>query len=920
MAGVFDGRVIVVGQRSVEALSLESGRSEWPRPPAFEQGSPSGRGILADGRLFVPLDTPEVVEIELVGGRIVDRSPARGGHVPGNLVAYRGEMISQGIDSLDVFHQTDPLEDRIETALRDAPREPAALLWRGQLDLDRGRIASGIDAIRKAHAAEPGRIPRDVVDAAIAFAMRRDFATAAPLWREAVAGDGASDSARGTLRVVVDGFLKSGDLSQAWEAWRSTTPARVAPAGVPAEPVTLVDDSSDPRLALTESRWLQGRLAELLERADPALRASIDAFAEQSLAEAVAATDPATRTAGLEAFIERFGRHPAAMRARESLASEFDRLLDAQAPRSDAARDLAVRRDLLRLSLRGRLDRSGAEGTSPTDLGAPWPVGRVVPQRAAGTPRRDQNQQETLRLSRTMWIPVEGVEHTLVPGLRLGYDMQQPGFVATDGLGRRIGEPFGFDGGGRADGTVPLFNPMAMGTDASAIGTVVVVRAGPVVAAFELAGRPGERNRRLWLLSEKSTAVARTAAVAMGFGRSGRGGRARIPLGMRISEPEEVGLAGAAVQGGAVRATGLPVSVNRSIELHDPATGGILWERHRLPSIGELFGDDQFLCACPVDGRGAVVLSMADGRLLRTCDLPRREQRLLTSGRRIVTVRPLPGQASLPVAGRVRLDLFDPVSLEEKPLCEECHGGGYAEPVGTDRLAVVEPTGRLTVFDLESGRTVFRTTLNEMPDSLNQLRIIPWQDRYLVFCGREETADEQRQLAKVGIIAHLPQGITGREPQQPATGSLWAVDRDSGDLLWPVPATILRHCLHGNQPSELPLLLFVRQIQPTRGGDRPRLSVLCLDKRTGHAAHVDDRITVQPHMLFGCDMAGDPQTHTITLTRAGGEQPDLRLEFTGEPMAPRPPHQAAGRPPVTSDLLTELEYWLQRALTIPLPF
>jgi hypothetical protein len=77
---------------------------------------------------------------------------------------------------------------------------------------------------------------------------------------------------------------------------------------------------------------------------------------------------------------------------------------------------------------------------------------------------------------------------------------------------------------------------------------------------------------------------------------------------------------------------------------------------------------------------------------------------------------------------------------------------------------------------------------------------------------------------------------------------------------------------------------------------------------------------VQQHMLFGCDMSGDPATHTITLNRAGGETPDLRLEFTGEPMAPRPPHQAATRPPVSSDVLTELEYWLQRALTIPLPF
>jgi hypothetical protein len=73
-------------------------------------------------------------------------------------------------------------------------------------------------------------------------------------------------------------------------------------------------------------------------------------------------------------------------------------------------------------------------------------------------------------------------------------------------------------------------------------------------------------------------------------------------------------------------------------------------------------------------------------------------------------------------------------------------------------------------------------------------------------------------------------------------------------------------------------------------------------------------------MLFGCDMLGDPEAHTITLARTGGDTPDLKLEFTGEPMAPRPPHQSATQPPASRDLATELEYWLQRLLTFPLPF
>ena len=110
------------------------------------------------------------------------------------------------------------------------------------------------------------------------------------------------------------------------------------------------------------------------------------------------------------------------------------------------------------------------------------------------------------------------------------------------------------------------------------------------------------------------------------------------------------------------------------------------------------------------------------------------------------------------------------------------------------------------------------------------------------------------------------------------------------------------------------------QIQPVAGNERPTLSVLCLDKRTGYAVYADDKIVVQPQMLFGCDMVGDLEKHTIRLTRSGGDSSELTLEFTGGPMAPRPPYQATARPVVSPDVMTDLKSLLQKALPFPLPF
>lgn len=923
VAGVVDGKVILVGRKTVDALSLDQGRSVWPQPVKLDVASPSGRGILTGNRLFLPLDTPEVVEIDLAAGCIADRSPARGGAVPGNLLAYRGEVISQGVDSLDVFHQAAPLEDRIETALRKDARDPWALLWRGQIDLDRGRVAEGIAMVREAQAVEPRRITREVVADAIDFALRRNFAAAAPLWREAVETGDSPDATRAMLRIVVDGFLRVGDLAQAWEACSMALDR--LPAAEPSDPQRpfrgtegrpLVEDASDPRLATIEDRWLRGRIADLVARADPAVRGRIDEAANAALAAAMAVSERTGRVARLQAVIDRFGRHPSALLARERLGEELDGVLRETGTRSEAIRDVAVRREFLMLE-----SSPDAAATPPaSDLGNEWPVGRVVQRRADDG--RGDGANAALRASRVMPIPVDNGLHVLVPGLRIAYDLQQPGLVATDGYGRRIGEPFAFDGAGRFDGN-GLGSPFQpMGSEASAIGRVVYVRSGPLVAAFELAAGAGEKNRRLWMLSGRPDGAVQqgVALPGMGMGVGRRGGRnGMVALGVRISEPDDPSFAAAAAVGGGVRPTGIPVFANRSLAVHDPLTGAVLWERHRLPPVGDIFGDDEYLCACSADGRNAVVLSMADGRVVRTGDVPRREQRLLTCGRRIVTIGPPGDGGSQPMAQRVQLELFDPLDGGAKPL-GSFSGAALATTVGADRLAVVEPGGTLTLIDAAAARTVFRTQLPEMPAVMSQLVVVPWQDRLLVFVGRPETDDERRQLEAVGMIASLPQMASGRESSQPATGSIWAVDRIAGDMLWPVPATVLRHCLHRNQPAELPVLLFVRQIQPTRGGERPRLSVLGLDKRTGHAIYADDKIVSQPHMLFGCDMAGDPEAHTITLSRTGGDTPDLKLDFTGEPMAPRPPHQSATQPPAPRDLATELEYWLQKVLTIPLPF
>ena len=1015
VAGVVEGRAIVVGRRGVEALDLANGRPLWQRPLAADQGSPSGRGILTANRFFLPLDTPEVLEIDLADGRIVSRSAARGNAVPGNLVAYRGEVISQGGDSLDVFHQSTALESRIETALKTNLQDAWALLWRGQLDLDQGRIASGIAAVREAHALQPTRVPASVVATALLFAMQRDFAQAAPLWREAVALSGSPTTAVVALRAAVDGFLGTGDLHQAWEAMQQLL---VHSDSVAAEPMLetgqaaestaaadgqgidgLVGDDTDSQLTVSPARWIRGRLAALFAKAQPPLRVELDAFAARAsaiaVAEAPTAADGATRPQAsggiardrmmrLRQFIERFGTHDRALEARRQLAEVLGEAIEAGSP-GDDRRGLMVERDFVLLDL-ARVgkpadrehaaavlagirsgfagpgertaggDAAGMNGAGVNGAGVEdtaWPIGRVVQRRGAvvrsGAMRQGDADELRFVRSRLMNIPLMASAGSFLPGLELAFDQhQQSGIIATDGYGRPIGDPFGIKSRPEGGRLVPMFQPGGL-DQAAVIGRVVYIRAGASVAAFEMAGtggagQGGSRNRPLWMLADRSdpTGEARAVGFVMNIGGGKAARQGNIALGARVSEPRGADQSGrrTSTPDWVARCTGVAIMVDRSLKVHDPLTGRLLWERQRLPASGELIGDDDFLCVCPPDGRGAVVLTMADGRIVRTLDLPTSERRLLSSGRHILAVQPSDGSidrnaasgaessdaggAGRSWARRVRLDRFDPVDGQRQPL-GDYPGESRASVAGDGRFAVVEPSGDLSLLDIDAARVVFRTRLSDMPAGLEHLQVLPWNGSYLVLAGRAETAEEQKQLERIGVIGPLP-GMPGRDVPQLVTGSLWAVDGVSGDMLWPVPATILRHSLQAQGGSQLPVLLFARSIQAVREPERQRLSVLCIDKRTGQALFADDRfngrsVTRPDMMVIGCGISGDPATHTIALAQARRDVPDLQLEFTGAPTAPRPPYQAsATRSSAAADPLVEIEYWIKKALTIPLPF
>ncbi len=893
VAGVVDGRVFVVDRNSVEALTLDGGRPVWRRP--FDPGvAPSGRGIITADRLFLPLDVPEVVEIALADGTIQGRSPARGGTVPGNLVAYRGEVVSLGVDAIDVFHQAAALEARIETAAREATPTAPQAFWEAQLLLEAGHVRAGLERLRDMVRGDGQRQPPDALAAALAFALQRDFAAAAPLWRECLPAEGLTPAAHAALRAVIDGCLDAGDLPEAWAAWRE-----LFRRGGDAAP-DLAADGGDARCIVTQPRWLRGRLERLWRRADAPLRAAIDAALTAELAAATAAERTLERLAAVA------GPMPAGMAARERLVAVLSATLDGAVENDDALRTIAVQRDFLLMDLArwGDQRQQAAahdaiavlrRGLAPDDdarstaAAAAWPLGRVAVRRSAA----ERTAADETR-ARLVPIRLDEVTDSFVPGLAAACDAQQGRLLFVDRFGRRLGAPVTVNDNGMFG--VPIFDQAGLG--ATALGRVVFVRSGGSIAALDLAGRG---NRRLWTTADAGRMAARFRGPGPAIPRN-----AAVPLGMRILEPDAAAPT-AAVWGRPVTG-GLPVFAGRSLTVLDPATGDVVWERHGLPAATDLLNDDDVVCLGTVDGRRSPVLSLVDGRLLHHVDLPDRRRRLLEHGRRVLAITASDDPAAGGVSETVRLEVLDVVDGSTAVLGEFA-GAARACSFGPGLVAVVDPSGGLAVIDVAARRIACRLQLPAMPPSIDLLEVRPWEDRLLVCVGRraEQDADDNDRHA----IAPLQQTLIAGVAHQPMDFSVWAVDGGSGAALWAAPATVARHCLLAGQPAGLPVLVFARQIQRHHDRENTFLSVLCLDKRTGHAVLEDDRIPAQPHLLFGCDVVGDPDRHRITVREHGGDPQRVMLEFTGGPLPPRPPHQGIGRPVKARGLFEDWGRWIE---------
>jgi outer membrane protein assembly factor BamB len=131
-----DERAYIAGRSAVRAIDLRTGKLAWeqPFPGPGRTESSAGRGVLADGRLFVPTNRGVHVLDVRNKGAILRTDPLaedRGAdpeECGGNLVTTEGASAILYLDRVEGHYRPEDVKVRANSLLRDRPRDPDALL------------------------------------------------------------------------------------------------------------------------------------------------------------------------------------------------------------------------------------------------------------------------------------------------------------------------------------------------------------------------------------------------------------------------------------------------------------------------------------------------------------------------------------------------------------------------------------------------------------------------------------------------------------------------------------------------------------------------------------------------------------------------------------------------------------------------
>jgi outer membrane protein assembly factor BamB len=913
LAGVFAGKVLVVGKKSVKAYGLAKGESLWQ----VETGMPSGTGAASDNVYYLPLKEmatekePGVIAIDLAKGQVVARARSRkrpdGSAVPvsGNLIFVGGDVLSQSYTDVVVYSQLKVQIARMQEALAKDPNDPAALTELGELLLEQGRLPEAIDAFEKAlknlgegKEKEVRRRARQKLFDALTELLRRDFARGEAHLKtyEALCNVEPDDLAPGkgdeaaaeTRRRKALFFTLVGTGREAQGKFREALDAYLALAADGADD-ELMTPSDDPAVRVRRDVWVRGRVEGLLKKATPEQRKELEAEISKRWKDFRGARDLRL----LRSFVAVFG--DATEVGREARLLLAERLLEEKSYREADLHLQELRRrtdDPVRAarSVELLMKLAVAQGLMEDAVYYARLLGRdyakvALREGVTGADVLNDLTTDKRFLPYLQDKPVFLVGRYQIKEERGNFPLAQPLYAF-----RQAGEPLPFFQNhrvalrmdfhqlkliDRAKGeerwsqnlTRTQFQnllwggtqPYTGGFPYMNVGHLVVLPVGHMAFALD----PVEKK----LLWERNLISTKGSPAAPG-----------PPAWNSLAVDQRDNTVQVLYPDGWMQRLGcvLPVSpaaaclrTREGLEALDPLTGRTLWTRGDVPLRSHIFSDDEYLFVVDVgENEEAVssrVLRMSDGARVPAPDFTDAyKKRLRQLGRDLLLSETGADKA-------LTLRLFDPLAGRDIWKQSFAAGAIAVQSEDPDLAGAAEPDGALHVYDLKARKEIFSGKLD--PKSLEKaqsVRLLRDGMEFYVFVNKPADAALQAH----GVVQSNLMPATGLRGL-PVNGEVYAFGAGAEKFRWRIGVD--NQMLVLDPFREMPILLFTsRVIRPAvagaRHGAQRIVQVLALDKRSGKRLTVENENAADPGQLHSIEV--DPLAGKIQLTFS-----QLRMTF-----------------------------------------
>ena len=895
LAGIFQGKVVLVGKNTCRALSLADGKTKlWE----VETGMPSGQGVASGMYYYLPLRKGEVCKIDLEHGVVAAHSPSPKNEVPGNLLFYQGDVVSQNETTITDYPQVEQKVAPIDATLAKNSKDPSALTERGELRLYKGDLAGAVADLRDAMAHSPPAAvrgkTRSKLYSALTELLKQDFPKAEqyldeykelcalPVPKDAVPEEKQKIELEqrrrqaGFLCLLARGREQQGRLVEAFQAYLDF--------GSLAEAKERISVINEPTVMVQPDVWAQGRISELVAKATPAQRLPLEA----EIGKRWLAVKSSKNLEDLRHFVGAFGSLFAVGReARLLLAERLIKenalleaelhLLQLRSQQDDPSMAARAVETLARLMTnRGLLDEAVY-------------YYRLLGSEFARVPVRDGKTGtdflKELSTDKRFWpyldeaqSPFRGVNLKVFETPGISYPMQTTWPLEFKGAAtpftrkyRLVWKSSVVNNGMTVyqlklldrDSNEELWSLSAPPTRVNYFpgndrgsswpcymtGHLAVVYLGHMVYAIDLAER-----KKLWeydLFNPERHPIEPQMQPLLSLTPTGE-----LEISNTRGTTDRLG------QIGAVTPSFVCLRTDDALRALDPVTGNVLWTRSDLSKRTNIFGDERTLYLVDSRNDGEAGSSRAirgsDGASVQVPEFSGAfQQRPRVLGHRLVISEYDP-------TGALVLRLYDvPTGKDvwKKSMPPQTVVLKSEDP---DVLAYVDPKGAMSIVDLRVGREIFQANIAESHlDKVHGGLLLDDAGQYFVVLNK---SNEQPLPAGGGAASNFSSMRAA-----PVNGFVYAFDKPTGRMDWYLQVSTQMILLE--QFQQLPMLLFSSNYKVPAGGPGSFSNVtatLSVDKRTGKRLWYKPDHTTQPPLSGGSfhTLQIDTKSGTIDLIAA----------------------------------------------------